>query len=69
MNKRSASRPLTALAASTLLLGTVVMTATAQEDPQQTGADTVVTASGCGSRLPDNPATGTNLGLRFYLAQ
>lgn len=69
MNKISALHPLTALAASSLLLGTVVMAASAQEARQQTGAGTVVAASGCESRLSDNPATGINLGPMFLHAQ
>lgn len=68
MNKTSALRPLGALAASTLLLLTVVMAASAQEVPLQPVAATVSPAVGCQSRLPDNPTTGLNLGPLFQLA-
>lgn len=66
MNETSAPRTLGALAASTLLLLTVVMAASAQEAGQQPEAVGAVFA--CQSRLPDNPATGRNLGPLFQLA-
>lgn len=67
MNKTSTLRPLTALAASALLLGTGVLAASAHEARQQTVAGTVSAAS-CSSPLPDNPATGINLGPTFQHA-
>lgn len=67
MNMTSALRPLTALAVTSLLLGTVVMTASARETPPGNVADTVVAGS-CEWRPPDNPAMGPNWGPLFQRA-
>ncbi len=64
MNTSLALRPLAALAASSLLLGTVVIEASADEAHEQT----VAGAAGCESPLPDNPKTGPNLGPLFQRA-
>ncbi|MGI8948632.1 MAG: hypothetical protein ACR2FV_11800 [Ornithinimicrobium sp.] len=69
MNKTSALRPLVALAASSLLLGTVVLADSAGEARQQTVAGAVGTAVFCGSPLPDNPKTGINRGPLFRHAE
>ena len=67
MNKTSALRPLAALAASSLLLCTVVIAASADETHEQTVAGAVGAAS-CKPLLPDHPDTGINLGPLFQRA-
>ncbi len=67
MNKTMTRRPVAALAASSLLLCTVVMTASADEAPEQT-IESAAGASGCEAPLPDNPKTGPNLGPMFHRA-
>lgn len=67
MNKTLTRRPVAALAASFLLLYTVVMTAFTDETPEQT-VDSAAGAFDCESPLPDNPKTGPNLGPMFYRA-
>ncbi len=66
MNKNVSLRPLAALAASSLLLCTVV-SASADEAPEQS-VDSAASATGCDSPLPDNPKTGPNLGPLFHRA-
>lgn len=67
MNETLTRRPVAALAASSLLLFTVVMTASADGAPERT-VDSAAGASGCESPLPDNPKTGPNLGPMFHRA-
>ncbi len=67
MNTSLTLRPLAAFAASSLLLCTVVIAASADEAPEQTVASTVG-AAGCEWPLPDNPKTGPNLGPMFQRA-
>lgn len=68
MNQTSALHPLVALAAGSLVLGTVVLAGSAGEASQQTGASAVGAPVSCGSPLPDNPKTGVNLGPQFWHA-
>lgn len=67
MNKSMTLRPLAAFAASSLLLCTVVIAASADEAHEQTVAG-AAGAAGCESPLPDNPKTGPNLGPLFQRA-
>ncbi len=69
MNKTSALRPVAALATSSLLLYTAVMTGSANESRQQTVAGAVGAATSCESPLPNTPTTGINLGPLFKRAE
>lgn len=68
MNRNSLPRTLAALTASSFLLCTVVMTASAQGTPQRSVDSTAVAASSCEPPPTDNPATGRNWGPLFQLA-
>jgi hypothetical protein len=68
MSTTSAVRPLAVLAASSLLLGTVVMTASALDLPQRSGAGTVVAAVGCQAPA-DSQVTGRSWGPLFHDAR
>lgn len=68
MNRNLLPRTLAALVASPLLLGTVVLVASAQGTPLQCVDSIVVAASSSELPLPDNPATGRSWGPLFQLA-
>lgn len=68
MSTSSALRPLVALAAGSLVLCAVVIADSANGADQQSVASAVGPTFGCGSPLPDNPATGSNLGPLFQRA-
>lgn len=68
MKKNSALRALLTLTASSLLLCTMALTASADEDGQLTVDDPVVAASISTSQLPKYPTTARYLGLLFQRA-
>lgn len=68
MKTTTTLRPLIAIAASSLLACTVVMSASAQEAPEEVAAQTVTAPPGC--EAPETPrlAPGINLGPLFQRA-
>ena len=68
MKKNSALRALLTLTASSLLLCTVALAASADEDGQPTVDDPVVATSDCEPQLLENPAIDIYLGPLFQRA-
>lgn len=68
MNTTTALRPLAALAASSLLLCTVVIAESANGADGQTRTSSVGPTLGCESGPTNDPASGINLGPLFQRA-